>query len=98
MSGEIKMSPTELTTQASRYGSGANEMRETLGRLNNLQSDLRDQWHGRAFEEFDNQFVQLSRKSEEFAVLLEQIEKQLKETAQAMSDQDTALSRNFGLS
>lgn len=98
MSGQIKMSPGELDSQASGYRQGADEMRETLGRLKTLQENLRGQWEGKAFVEFDNQFVQLGEKSEEFSQLLERIEKQLKETARAMQEQDVALSKNFGLS
>lgn len=97
MSGQIKMSPAELQSQASGYGNGAEEIRGVLRRLDSLQSTLRDQWEGKAFNEFDTQFIQLSQKSEEFAHLLEQIQKQLRDTAQAMSDQDAQLSKNFGL-
>lgn len=96
-SGQIRMSPAELQAKSKRYGTSADRIQDVLGDLRNLQSDLRGEWEGRAFERFDEQFTDLEPKVERFAQLMLEIQDQLAKTAEAMSDQDEALSRNFGL-
>ena len=58
---------------------------------------LRSEWEGQAFQGFDNQFNELKPKVQNFAELMQQINNQLDKTAQAMQQNDQALSRNFGL-
>lgn len=97
MSGQIRMSPAELTDKAKRYGRSGEQIEQILEDLRSLQEDLRGQWEGQAFNRFDDQFVELSPKVLHFADLMRQIEKQLTTTADAMAQQDQELSRNFGL-
>lgn len=98
MAGQIRMSPEELTAKAARYGNGGNQIQDILTDLTKLQAELRGEWEGRAFEGFDNQFIQLAPKVQNFAQLLHDIETQLKNTAAAVKSHDEELSRNFGLS
>ncbi len=98
MAGQIKMTPDELHSKAQSYGGGADDIHDVLSRLENLQNELRGEWEGRAFERFDEQFQQLSRKVNDFEQLLREIQTQLQKTAQAVQEQDEALSQNFGLS
>ena len=62
MAGQIRMSPEELKSKATRYGQGANQIEDILRQLQNLQNELRGEWEGRAFEGFDQQFNQLKPK------------------------------------
>ncbi len=96
MSGQIKMSPAELTHKAKEYGNSANQINEILSRLESLQGELSEQWHGQAFQSFDNQFTELKPKVQNFSNLMMEIQEQLTKTANAMSEQDQALSQNFG--
>lgn len=98
MAGQIKMTPDELQSKAQSYGGGADQIDDVLTKLQNLQDELRGEWEGRAFERFDEQFQQLSRKVTDFEQLLREIQTQLQKTAQAVQEQDEALSQNFGLS
>ena len=98
MAGQIKMTPDELHSKAERYGGGADQIHDVLSKLQNLQDELRVEWEGRAFERFDEQFLQLSRKVTDFEELLRQIQTQLQKTAQAVQEQDETLAQNFGLS
>ncbi|MFB6468436.1 WXG100 family type VII secretion target [Cytobacillus sp. Hz8] len=97
MAGQIRMTPEELKSKATRYGQGSQQILEVLKSLSNLQEELRGEWEGRAFEQFDVQFNQLRPKVENFADLLDQINKQLNRTAEAVAQHDEQLSRNFGL-
>lgn len=97
MAGQIRMSPEELKTKAARYGNGGRQIEDILSDLSRLQEDLRSEWEGLAFDKFDNQFTDLAPRVQNFAQLLHDIERQLKETANAVARNDEELSRNFGL-
>lgn len=98
MSGQIRMTPEELKSKAIRYGQSARQIEEILHNLSNLQEELRGEWEGRAFERFDDQFRQLKPRVQDFANLMQEINMQLNKTADAVTQHDEALSRNFGLS
>lgn len=97
MAGQIRMTPEELKSNAQVYGQGSDQIDEVLRKLRNLQDQLRGEWEGRAFEGFDDQFRQLEPKVQDFSQLLMEIQTQLQKTAQAVQEQDEALSQNFGL-
>ncbi|MHC5251584.1 WXG100 family type VII secretion target [Listeria kieliensis] len=96
MSGQIRMSPSELRDRAKTYGTSARDIEQMLQRLSQTQEQLRSEWEGQAFQRFDDQFNQLKPKVTEFANLMDQIEQQLQKTATAVEEQDQQLSQNFG--
>jgi WXG100 family type VII secretion target len=96
MSGQIRMTPEQLQNHAKRYGKGSQTIDDVLTDLSNLQVQLRAEWEGRAFDRFDDQFIQLKPKVQEFSQLMLDIQQQLEKTAQAVQEQDEALSQNFG--
>ncbi|MBU9723479.1 MULTISPECIES: WXG100 family type VII secretion target [Bacillaceae] len=97
MAGQIRMTPDQLQAKAKRYGQGSQQVDQVLRELSNLQEELRGEWEGRAFQRFDDQFRELSPKIQDFSRLLQEIEMQLVKTAEAVAQQDEALSQNFGL-
>lgn len=97
MAGQIRMTPAELTAKAKRYGQSSQQIEQILTDLTNLQDDLRAEWEGRAFEQFDVQFKELTPKVRNFAQLMQEINEQLTKTADAVAQHDEQLSRNFGL-
>lgn len=97
MAGQIRMSPDELQAKAKRYGQSSQQIDQILRDLSNLQSELRGEWEGRAFERFDDQFRELEPRVKDFSELMMEIEMQLTKTAEAVAQQDQALSQNFGL-
>lgn len=96
MSGQIKMSPAELAHKAKQYGNSSQQIQDILRELRRLQGELSEQWEGQAFASFDQQFMDLEPKVQNFAQLMMEIQEQLTKTASAMQDQDQALSQNFG--
>ncbi|MBC1914139.1 WXG100 family type VII secretion target [Listeria booriae] len=97
MSGQIRMSPEQLRERSRTYGRKGEDIEQILRELEQLQEQLRGEWEGAAFQKFDDQFQQLKPKVKEFAGLMDQIEKQLAQTANAVEENDANLSRNFGL-
>ncbi|WP_096186917.1 WXG100 family type VII secretion target [Evansella halocellulosilytica] len=97
MAGQIRMTPDQLQAKAKRYGQSSQQIDQILRDLSNLQEELRGEWEGRAFERFDDQFRELSPRVQDFSRLMQEIEAQLIKTAEAVAQQDEALSQNFGL-
>ncbi|HDX9614305.1 TPA: WXG100 family type VII secretion target [Bacillus toyonensis] len=93
MAGQIRMSPKELKSKATRYGQGANQIEDILRQLQNLQNELRGEWEGRAFEGFDQQFNELKPKVQNFAQLLQEINVQLNKTAEAVASHDVTIEK-----
>lgn len=83
MSGQIRMSPSELRDRAKTYGQSGRDIEDILSRLSQLQEQLRSEWEGQAFMRFDDQFEQLKPKVTEFANLMDQLTIDLK-TANAV--------------
>ncbi|MGX9134443.1 WXG100 family type VII secretion target [Rummeliibacillus sp. JY-2-4R] len=97
MAGQIRMTPQELKSRATKYGSSSDQIKTILSELSALQDQLRSEWEGKAFEQFDVQFEQLKPKVNNFAELLHDIKVQLDNTADAVEQHDLQLSKNFGL-
>ena len=97
MAGQIRMTPEQLRNDAKRYGTSSAQIEAILTDLSNLQDKFRSEWEGKAFEQFDVQFEQLTPKVQQFSKLLEEIQGQLQTTANAVEQHDLELSRNFGL-
>ncbi|SDZ50411.1 WXG100 family type VII secretion target [Evansella caseinilytica] len=97
MAGQIRMTPDQLSDKAKRYGRSADQIDQILSDLSNLQVELKGEWEGLAFERFDDQFIELKPKVQNFSHLMKEIQTQLEKTAQAVADQDQALAQNFGL-
>ena len=72
-------------------------IRVILNNLQRLQDTLRTEWEGAAFQGFERQFLELKPKVVNFADLMQQINTQLDKTAEAMKQNDQALSKNFGI-
>ncbi|CAD5900724.1 WXG100 family type VII secretion target [Carnobacterium maltaromaticum] len=93
---QIKLTPDELEASATKYTAGASDVREVLGRLTAEQRNINDNWDGTAFDKFDEQFVQLSGKVNEFADLLDQINAQLGQVATTIRDTDAEIASKLG--
>jgi len=91
MSGQIRLTPSQLRTSAQRYTQGANEIRDILQRLNNEQNNIRTNWDGAAFRKFDDQFASLKPRVNDFARLLDDIERQLTSVARIVEDTDNQI-------
>ena len=88
MAGQIKLTPEELRTSATKYTKGANDVRTVLSMLDREQATIRSNWSGSAFLKFDGQYNSLTPKIKEFADLLDQINKQLMSVANILEETD----------
>lgn len=97
MAGQIRMTPEQLKQRAKVYYNSGITIEDMMNKLNQVQTQIASEWEGRAFERYDEQFRQLAGEVEKFAQLMFEIDQQLQKTAEAMAQQDEALSQNFGL-
>ena len=88
---QIKLSPEELRTSATKYTAGSEEVTQVLTSLRSEQETIRANWEGHAFDSFDEQFNELSPKIEAFAQLLQDIQAQLNVVADSLEETDNAL-------
>lgn len=92
----IKLTPQELVTSARKYTQGSHEINQILTNLKQEQRTIRDNWSGKGFDSFDNQFIALEPKIREFAELLEDINKQLNNVAEIIEQTDQDIASQIG--
>ena len=90
-SGQIKLTPSELRTSAGKYTKGASDVRTILDSLNKEQATISANWSGSAFQKFSDQYNSLTPKINQFADLLDQINKQLVSVANIIEDTDAKI-------
>jgi len=88
MSGQIRLTPEQLRSSATRYTQGAGEIRDILRKLQSEQETIRTNWDGQAFRNFDAQFNSLKPRVNEFAQLLDDINRQLVSVANSVEETD----------
>ncbi|GBU10416.1 ESAT-6-like protein [Erysipelotrichaceae bacterium] len=93
---QIKLVPDQLREQSNTYGSSATQIHEILERLVRLQAEMGGSWEGAAWKKFDEQFYDLRPKVNEFAELLQNIDKQLKEVARIIEQTDQEIASKLG--
>lgn len=89
MAGQIKLTPDELRTSATKYTQGSQSVNDVLTSLTNEQAVIAENWDGSAFDAFEQQFNELSPKVSQFAELLEQINQQLNSVASNLEEVDS---------
>jgi WXG100 family type VII secretion target len=92
----IKLTPEDLVISAKQYTEGASGIREILQKLTREQDTIRDNWDGQSFQKFDEQFMDLTPKVEEFAQLLDDINQQLNDVAKIIEDTDREIASKIG--
>ncbi|AVM72364.1 WXG100 family type VII secretion target [Streptococcus mutans] len=91
MAGQIKLTPDELRTSATKYTQGSQSVNDVLTSLTNEQAVISENWDGSAFDAFEQQFNELSPKVSQFAELLEQINQQLNSVAGNLEEVDSTM-------
>ncbi|WP_019240845.1 MULTISPECIES: WXG100 family type VII secretion target [Bacillus] len=88
MSGQIRVTPAELSQTATEYGRESQEVITQIGRMDNLMGRLQGMWEGQASEAFKGQYDELKPSFQKMADLLQDIQSQLTSTANALEDAD----------
>ncbi|QYU58609.1 WXG100 family type VII secretion target [Weissella confusa] len=93
---QIKLTPDELRTSATKYQQGSQTINDLLTTLKSEQETIRGNWSGNSFDKFDDQFNSLTPKVTEFATLLEDIFNQLNKVAEIIEQTDQDIASQIG--
>ena len=74
-----------------QYSGESAQVRELIGRLDTMANHLKDIWEGSSSEAFINQYYELKPSFEKMAVLLEDVSKQLADSATILEDTDAQI-------
>jgi len=92
----IKLEPQELVAQAKIYTQKSEDIDNILKELTTMQNSISDNWEGEAWQKFDEQFEDLSKKVNDFSQLLRDINQQLNEVARVIADTDAEIASKLG--
>jgi WXG100 family type VII secretion target len=95
MAGQIKLTPSELRSQAVAYTNGSSEIDGILKNLTTTQNQIAGNWSGSSFQKFDGQFKSLVPKVQQFSQLLKDINTQLKSVADIIEDTDNQIAKQI---
>jgi|SRR5690625_52929 len=88
MSGNIRLNPDELEEYSVRYNDESGRVHDMNLRLNDLIQELEGVWEGGASEAFVAQYAELQPSFQNMEVLLEDIARQLRSSADTLRQTD----------
>lgn len=95
MAGRIAMDPENLRTKAKKFGDSGDDIRTMLSMLTNLTDELADEWQGAAYEGYRSKFDEIKPNINKFADLMDDVNKKLNDTADALVEQDQQLGQGW---
>jgi len=93
----ISLTPEQLRDQAKVYTRASEGVAQQRENVNNMNSQIAQQWKGEAFNAYLEQYAQLEVQVKKFENLLIDINNQLNEYATVVADRDAADAKAFGL-
>lgn len=93
----ISVTPEQLRTQARVYTEAREMIEEANNKVRNMNNQIAEQWRGKAFESYLNQYEELNKHVVEFKNLLTSINQQLDKYANEIAARDVQDARSFGL-
>lgn len=93
----IKLTPDELRSDAEQYRRSGEMIQEMLGKLDGTHQNIGANWEGTAWQKFDQQYHELSRKVRDFEQLMNDINKQLNDVARIVEETDATMAQQIGL-
>jgi WXG100 family type VII secretion target len=97
MSGQIRMTPEQMRTRSGEVSNEGDKFQEVINKMQGIINELRHEWDGKASEAFEAQFNQLKPSFNNMRELIDDISKQLRETALAVEELDQKIAGKFGV-
>lgn len=88
MAGQIRLTPEELRSYAAKYGQESSNTGELIGRLDGMINQLEQVWEGASSRAFKDQYERLRPSFQQMRQLLEDIDRQLAQTANVLEETD----------
>ncbi len=91
MAARITITPEELRTASTNFGTKAGEIREILQYLRNEVNNLESTWDGAAQDQFFATYEEMANTLDQFPEVVDGISQQLNAVAQTLEETDQAL-------
>lgn len=95
MANQIRMTPETMRTRAGEYTTQANNIQDTINKLDNLLKQLQQEWEGDASRAYAEKFNQLRPGFVKTKDLVDEISAALKKAAQIVEDTDRNIAGQF---
>jgi WXG100 family type VII secretion target len=95
MANQIRMTPDTMRTRASEYTTEANNIQQTINKLDRLLGQLQSEWEGDASRAYADKFNQLRPGFVKTKDLVDEIAAALRKTAQIVEDTDRNIAGQF---
>ena len=95
MANQIRMTPETMRTRASEYTTQASNIQDTITKLDNLLTQLQQEWEGDASRAYAEKFKQLRPGFVKTKDLVDEISAALKKAAQIVEDTDRNIAGQF---
>ena len=92
----IKLTPEELRMDAENYRYAGQTIQEMLQKLQGTHQKMNDNWEGRAWQKFDEEYQELALEVRDFEELMYSIHGQLQQVAQVVEETDQAIASKLG--
>ena len=97
MAHTISVTPEQLRMQAKVYTDARDMIDDANNKVRNMNYQIAEQWKGKAFEAYLNQYEELNKHVVEFKNLLTSINEQLNKYAEEIARRDVDDAKSFGL-
>ena len=95
MANQIRITPDTLRLRAQQYHEEADQLNNTLNRINQLFDQLQNEWEGEASQIFAARFAELQPSFIEAERLFREIAQSMESTSQAMEESDAGIANMF---
>lgn len=95
MANQIRMTPETMRTRANEYTTQANNIQDTINKLDRLLGQLQNEWEGDASRAYAEKFNQLRPGFVKTKDLVDEISAALKKAAQIVEDTDRNIAGQF---
>ena len=96
MAGQIRMTPDQMRTRSGEVKGQGETFQGVIDRMQGIINELQTEWEGEASRSFATQFDSLKPSFVKMRELIDDISKQLTQTADAVEQLDRDIASKFG--
>lgn len=95
MANQIRITPDQMRQRAAEYRTEAEKVKEVIGRMDTLLSNLQSEWEGAASESYATRYGELKPGFLQAETLIREIATALDSTARIVEETDSSIANQF---
>ncbi len=95
MANQIRITPDQMRQRATEYRTEAEKVKEVIGRMDTLLSNLQSEWEGAASESYATRYGELKPGFLQAETLIREIAAALDSTARIVEETDSSIANQF---